>query len=155
MQADPPTRSPPRHPVGHACRLEVQWPQPNHKFAYTMNVNLESSPLSYSMEVTTQARPNTPGADIASFRYERLGGPVAADLEFRARRYERIGAVTVAGGHAEAAMKRVILAAELKGESFRGARGSWVAAAGPSPTCSSGQAEHLLVTRREIVRQCR
>jgi len=125
MQADPPTGSRPVTWSGHACLMEEQWPPPNHKFAYTMNVELERPPLSYSMEVTTPARPNEASADSASVRYERLGGPVAADFEFRGRLYERIGAVTVAGGHAEAAMKRVVLTAELKGESFNDVDLTW------------------------------
>ncbi|NCD17152.1 MAG: hypothetical protein EOL91_07535 [Actinobacteria bacterium] len=107
--------------------MTEHWPPPGHSFTYRMDVNLEVPRLSYSAEVSVVARPNGGENDIAAFRYERLGGTNGADLDFRSQLYPRIGAVTVAGGHAEAAMKRVILSAEEDGGSFRDVDLSWTA----------------------------
>lgn len=92
-----------------------------------MDVDLDEPRLSYSAEVFVVARPNEGENDIASFRYERLGGSNGDDDDFRAQLYPRIGAVTVAGGHAEAAMKRVILSAEGRGGSFKDVDVTWTA----------------------------
>lgn len=90
-----------------------------------MDVNLEDPPLRCAAEVTNPATQNNGDSDIASFRWERLGGHTPADIDFRAVLYRRIGAVTVAGGHAEAAMKRVILSAEERGEEFADVDLAW------------------------------
>lgn len=105
--------------------MTEQWPPPGISFVYRMDVDLEDPELSYSAEITVLARPNGGANDLASFRYERLGGVTPADIGFRDQLYPRIGAVTVAGGHAEAAMKRVILGAEEKGTMFEDVDLTW------------------------------
>ncbi|WP_324654097.1 hypothetical protein [Georgenia sp. H159] len=103
--------------------MTEQWPPPGAAFVYRFDHDFEH--LSYSAEVTVISRPHNADLDAATFRYGRLGGDTAADLSFRASLYERIGAVTVAGGHAEAAMKRVILSAEGKGQQFEHVDLNW------------------------------
>lgn len=105
--------------------MTEQWPPEGMSFIYQMDVDLENPKLSYSAQITVVKRPNDGAQDIASFRYERLGGADGEDLAFRDNLYRRIGAITVAGGHAEAAMKRVILSAEEKGETFEDVDLNW------------------------------
>jgi hypothetical protein len=50
-----------------------------------------------------------PEWDISTARLGRRGGDTAAGQTFRQRLHTRVGAVTVAGGHAETAMKRLLL----------------------------------------------
>lgn len=52
------------------------------------------------------------GNDIATFRWGRLGGSTEADVQVGHDPYQAVGAVTVAGGHAEAAMNRILIVAE-------------------------------------------
>lgn len=92
--------------------MSDDWPPQGHNFAIRMDVCLEDPQLSYSAEITTPSASAV--ADIATFGWGRLGGPSGDDEEFRTELYRRIGAVTVAGGHAEAAMKRVLLVTEAK-----------------------------------------
>ncbi len=47
--------------------------------------------------------------DLATVRIGRHGGPNADDLQFRSELYRRVGAVTVAAGNVEMAMKRLLL----------------------------------------------
>lgn len=49
-----------------------------------------------------------PEVNLATVRLGRLGGATNADQMFRARLYAAIGKVTVAGGHADTAMKRLL-----------------------------------------------
>lgn len=107
--------------------MTEKWPPEGMFGVYDMDVQLELPKLSYSAQVTVAERPNDGPSDVASFRYERLGGTTAEDLEFRNKLYLRIGAITVAGGHAEAAMKRVILSGEEKGEMFDDVDLTWSA----------------------------
>jgi hypothetical protein len=62
-----------------------------------------------------------PGAlstfDLSTLRIGCHGGVTGEDELFRARLYERIGAVTAAGGHVETAMKRLLLLLLLRSES--------------------------------------
>ena len=107
--------------------MTEHWPPPGHLITYRMDVDLDKPKLSFSAEVSVVARPKEGENDLAAFRYERIGGPTGADFDFRAELYPRVGAVTVAGGHAEAAMKRVILSAEEAGGSFRDVDLTWTA----------------------------
>jgi hypothetical protein len=71
-----------------------------------MQVNLDNG-YEPAFEITI---PGTmPQWDISTMRLGRHGGETAADHRFRQQLYQRIGAVTVAGGHAETAMKRLLL----------------------------------------------
>ncbi|GHF78803.1 MULTISPECIES: hypothetical protein [Streptomyces] len=91
--------------------MSDDWPPPGHSFYYRMDTHLDGGP-SFSMDVALpSARPT---ADISTFRLGRHGGPNESDLAFRERLYSLIGAIVVAGGHVEAAMKRLILL--LKGD---------------------------------------
>ena len=62
-------------------------------------------PLSYDMSLP----PNRSTFDMSTLRIGRHGGPNAEDEAFRVELYRRVGAVTVAGGHVETAMKRLLL----------------------------------------------
>ncbi len=57
--------------------------------------------------------------DLSTVRIGRHGGPNAEDLEFRAELYRRIGAVVVAAGQVEMAMKRLLLASIHRGSVSR------------------------------------
>ena len=48
-------------------------------------------------------------ADNSTTRIGRHGGPTTEDMEFRTELHRRIGAIAVAGGHVEMAMKRLLL----------------------------------------------
>lgn len=102
-----------------------QWPPPGHAFTYVMTVDLENPKLQYTAEVSVPGERGAGGVDLATMRWDRLGGPSPADVAFRSRLYEAIGAVTVAGGHVEAAMKRVILTAEKREEQFADVDLTW------------------------------
>jgi len=86
-------------------------PPPGHSFSYRVDVNLDGRPP-FSFDLTT------PGArekfDLSTVRVGRHGGVSEADEGFRRKLYGLIGAITVAGGHVEASMKRLLLL--LKGE---------------------------------------
>jgi hypothetical protein len=53
--------------------------------------------------------PSAGPADLAAARVQRLGGPNASDLTYRQALYTAIGGIAVAGGHAESAMKRMVM----------------------------------------------
>jgi hypothetical protein len=71
-----------------------------------MDVNLDGG-ASFSMDITAPSARES--ANLATFRVSRHGGASEADLAFRDRLYRVIGAIVVAAGHVEAAMKRLIL----------------------------------------------
>jgi len=86
--------------------MTEQWPVPGHKFWYKTNIRLENgSQLDFDLTL--------PGAlstfDLSTVRLGRHGGATNTDRLFQARLNARIGAVTVAGGHVETAMKRLLL----------------------------------------------
>ncbi|QAY71619.1 hypothetical protein [Xylanimonas protaetiae] len=87
---------------------------------YHMEVKLDGV-MPYSLEVTVPPREN----DIASFRLDRLGGLSPADRRYRATLFEAIGAITVASGHAEAAMKRVLISLRGGTSQFRDVDKNW------------------------------
>lgn len=73
---------------------------------YTVTERLEGHhELSYDLVL--------PGAfseiDLSTVRIGRHGGPSQQDLQFRSELYRHIGAVTVAAGHVEITMKRLLL----------------------------------------------
>lgn len=91
--------------------MSSQWPPPGHSGAYRAEINLEGAPSTVFDLSVPRAREQF---DLSTVRLDRHGGASEADLEFRGRLYSAIGAITVAGGHVETAMKRLVL--HLKGE---------------------------------------
>lgn len=87
-------------------RMAQQLPGPGLVGWYRTEVKLDNGyELTYDLTVPG----SMPGWDISTARLGRRGGETAADQMFRQQLYGRIGAVTVAGGHAETAMKRLLL----------------------------------------------
>jgi hypothetical protein len=85
--------------------LEV-WPPTGFRAYYTVSERIVDEPeVSYDLVLPG----NFAEIDLATVRIERHGGPSDADLRFRAELYERIGAVAVAAGRVEMAMKRLLL----------------------------------------------
>jgi hypothetical protein len=90
----------------------MSWDQylpPGHAFMYEV-----------SFEETDDGRPSPPGffltvpssrphEDVSTLRVSRMGGDDPADELFRARLHRHVGAVTVAAGHVETAMKRLLI----------------------------------------------
>ncbi|MEU6245108.1 hypothetical protein [Streptomyces sp. NPDC047024] len=70
-----------------------------------MDTELDGVPH-FSMDVSLpKARAEV---NIATLRIGRHGGPNEGDLAFRERLYRLVGAIVVAGGHVETAMKRLV-----------------------------------------------
>jgi hypothetical protein len=88
-----------------------QWPVPGHSFWYKAEIKLDSG---YRLAFDLTLPSAVSEFHLSTVRLGRHGGVADDDLIFRARLYERIGAVAVAGGHAETAMKRLLLL--LKGD---------------------------------------
>ncbi|MET4618685.1 hypothetical protein ABIE18_000108 [Arthrobacter sp. 2762] len=82
-----------------------EWPPPGHAFTWTTEMNLDGfEPFQYELTVS-----DVDQMDMSNAIYGRIGGPAPADIELRKKLYYLVGAITVASGHIEAAMKRVIL----------------------------------------------
>jgi hypothetical protein len=82
------------------------WPPPGHHSWYAIEEHIDGHNLfRYDMSIPSKF----PNIDISTVRVGRHGGPGAADSAFRQELFLRLGAVTAAGGHAETAMKRLIL----------------------------------------------
>jgi len=94
-------------------KADRSWPPPGHYSTYTAKFDLEGFE-SFEYEMTVPTGEIVLGNAIVG----RLGGPSPADVEFRARLYQAIGALTVSGGHVEAAMKRMILTLQGKKSRF-------------------------------------
>lgn len=107
--------------------MSNKWPPLKHSLIHRMKLHLEYPKLAFEADIAIPARGEDGASDIASFRFDRLGGPTAADIEFRKELYYHIGAIAVAGGHVEAAMKRVILAVEDDGSMFEDVDLMWSA----------------------------
>ena len=82
------------------------WPPPGFTSSYAVTEHLDGhKDLSYDFVL-----PSTfSTVDLSTVRIGRHGGPNDDDLRFRSELYFRIGAITVAGGHVETAMKRLLL----------------------------------------------
>jgi hypothetical protein len=82
------------------------WPPVGFSSYYAMKENLDGhAELSYDLVL-----PGTfAEVDLATVRIGRHGGPNEEDLGFRGELHRHVGAVTVAGGHVEMAMKRLLL----------------------------------------------
>ncbi len=95
----------PKKPESADSTVEL-WPPRGFSSYYAVTERIDGQPeLSYDLVV--------PGKfaefDLSTVRIGRHGGPNDTDLEFRSVLYSRIGAVTVAAGRVEMAMKRLLL----------------------------------------------
>jgi hypothetical protein len=91
--------------------MSEQWPVPGHSFWYTTEIVLDDG---YRLTFDLTLPKAIPELNLTTVRLGRHGGESNADRMFQQRLYVRIGAVAVAGGHVETAMKRLLLL--LKGE---------------------------------------
>ena len=95
--------------------MTEQWPPPGHSFSYKVNVCLDGKePQSFDVTLPSSLTE----FNLATVRVGRHGGPNDRDQAFRELLYPRIGAVTVAGGHVEAAMKRLLILLKKQGGKF-------------------------------------
>lgn len=106
-------------------RQPDSWPPTGHQFVHELKLQIGDN-------VLIDAELSLPDGDgavaLAESRVARMGGDCAADLEFRAELHRAIGRVTVASGHVEAAMMRVIRVADFDGARFgRLTRDNWSA----------------------------
>lgn len=91
--------------------VSSQWPRPGHAFTYKTKFVLDGfEPFDFELSVPSQAEQ----LDLSNLVYGRIGGPTTADVELRKELYYVIGTITVASGHIEAAMKRLILVLQGK-----------------------------------------
>ena len=86
--------------------MTYEWPQPGHSSWYSTSENVDGRPpLTYDVSMPSSMST----FDLSTVRVGRHGGPSPEDEEFRQELFERVGAITVAGGHVETAMKRLLL----------------------------------------------
>lgn len=92
---------------------DTEWPPTGFHSFYTVDENVERhDPFTYKL-----ALPSTfSQVDMSTFRIGRLGGPNRDDFEFRSELYPLLGAILVAGGHVETAMKRLVLLLDQESE---------------------------------------
>jgi len=85
---------------------ENVWPPIGFSSYTSITERLDGHPeLSYDLVL-----PSTfSQVDLSTVRIGRHGGPNQDDIAFRGELYRRIGAIAVAGGHVETAMKRLLL----------------------------------------------
>jgi hypothetical protein len=81
------------------------WPPPGHNSWYTVKTQLDNG---YQLEFDFTLPSSVPELELSTVRLGRHGGETGEDMAFRAWLYNRIGAITIAGGHAETAMKRLL-----------------------------------------------
>jgi hypothetical protein len=81
-------------------------PVEGHSFWYRTQIDLENgNRLEFDLTVPKAI----PELNLSTVRVGRHGGDSTTDEEFRRILYPKIGAITVAGGHVETAMKRLLL----------------------------------------------
>lgn len=101
------------------------WPPKGHAFVYNVTSKLEN-PGGGQFELFFQMTvPKDRTTELTTLRVSRLGGPTESDLKFRAELFPVIGSITVAGGHIEAAMKRLLLILSDKDSLFSLADFQW------------------------------
>jgi hypothetical protein len=83
----------------------TEWPPPGFHSFYKITEDLSTGRCEYDMTLPSAM----PSLDISTVRVHRHGGPSEADYAFRNELFRMVGAVTVAGGHVETAMKRLLL----------------------------------------------
>jgi len=82
------------------------WPPLGHAFSYRVHEAFDNQEgISYDLSLPRR----TTTADLSTVRVGRHGGDTPEDLEFREELFRAVGSITVAGGHVEAAMKRLLL----------------------------------------------
>lgn len=86
--------------------MSEQWPPPGHAAYYKFQIVLDNG---YKLTFEMSLPRAVPILDLATLRIGRHGGPSEADRLFREQLYSRVGAITVASGHVESAMKRILL----------------------------------------------
>ena len=86
--------------------MPQDWPPPGHHSYYSVTEDLgDGYKVTYDLNL-----PSTlPVFNIATARVGRHGGATPSDRQFRAELFGRVGAVTIAGGEVETAMKRLLL----------------------------------------------
>lgn len=84
------------------------WPPKGHQFAYDVTSDLQVSGGSFKLSFQMTV-PKDRTTELATLRVSRMGGTTEADMKFRAELFSVVGSITVAGGHIEAAMKRLLL----------------------------------------------
>jgi hypothetical protein len=86
-----------------------EWPPKGLTSWYAVVERIEGQPeRTYDLTI-----PSTfSKVDLSTVRIGRHGGPNDSDRQFRRELYERVGAVVVASGHVETAMKRLLLLLE-------------------------------------------
>lgn len=84
-----------------------RWAPPGADKFYQLEIKLDGqAPIQLSALV-----PDADTSDFAGARLQRIGGATKRDEEFRAELYYYVGKATVAGGHIESAMKRLLILA--------------------------------------------
>jgi hypothetical protein len=82
------------------------WPPEGFHSYYRVTERLEGyADFSYDFVLPN----NFQEVDLSTVRLGRHGGPNARDSRFRRELHEKVGAIAVAGGHVEMAMKRLLL----------------------------------------------
>jgi hypothetical protein len=88
------------------------WPVEGHFFWYKTEIQLDNG---YHLKFDLTVPGAVPELSLSTVRIGRHGGDSPGDLKFRQILFPKIGAITVAGGHVETAMKRLLIL--LTGES--------------------------------------
>jgi len=97
----------------HPHHMLDEWPPQGMTSWYSVGEKVDGQPeRTYDLTIpSTFSEP-----DLSTVRIGRNGGPNDVDRKFRRELYERIGAVVVASGHVETAMKRLLLLLEEAAE---------------------------------------
>ncbi|MEE6295713.1 hypothetical protein [Georgenia wangjunii] len=97
--------------------MSTPWPPPGHAFVYQVREDLEGRRgAEYELSLPSSVKE----LSLSTMQIEgRIGGDTPADLMFREELFRWVGSVTVAGGHIEAAMKRLLLILTGIGSRFR------------------------------------
>ena len=103
----------------------AMWPPEGHAFVYDVTSKIEN-PAGGEFELYFQMTvPKNRTTELTTLRVSRMGGPTDTDLKFRAELYPVLGSITVAGGHIEATMKRLLLILSEKDSLFSLADFQW------------------------------
>ena len=100
-----------------------EWPPVGFSAFYTVTEKIDGQPeRQYHVLL-----PSTfSKVDLSTIRVRRHGGPTDADKRYRDEFYKQVGAIAVASGHAEAAMKRLLLILKRPDEAhFAEVDGTW------------------------------
>lgn len=99
------------------------WPPVGFSAFYTVTEKLDGQP---EREYHVLLPGTFSKVDLSTIRVGRHGGPNETDMRYRDELYRRVGEIAVAGGHAEAAMKRLLLVLKSLDEAhFEEVDGTW------------------------------